>query len=206
MTLRLVLISDTHNQHDKITVPDGDVLIHAGDFGMRGTENETRSFLAWYKRQMHRHKLFIAGNHDWLYERNGILARSLVPQGVIYLEDSGCEIEGLNFYGSPVQPRFGNWAFNRDKDIKRHWDAIPDNTDVLITHGPPKGILDEVWAGNVGCPYLRDRVLTLKPKLHVFGHIHEGRGEKHFNDTHFVNAGVVDEYYYMDTQPAVVDL
>jgi Icc-related predicted phosphoesterase len=207
--MRIVCVSDTHNQHNKIKLPEGDVLIHAGDFSMLGKVPEVGAFLKWFGEQPHKHKVLIAGNHDWLFERESTLATSMVPEGVTYLNDSGAVIEGLNFWGSPVQPEFGNWAFNRNQfEIDQHWQLIPSNTDVLITHGPPRGVLD--WTvpcmNEVGCPDLLSRVLSVKPKLHVFGHIHEAYGQKQFEDTLFVNAALCDECYYLGNPPIVVDL
>ena len=143
--VRIICISDTHGQHAGLRLPDGDILIHAGDFMTYGNApREIIDFDAWLGRQPHAHKIVIAGNHDRLFESHPIPARALITN-VIYLEDSGVEVEGLKFWGSPVQPPFNNWAFNvqRGAPIRRHWDKIPTDTDVLVTHGPPFGMLDQ---------------------------------------------------------------
>ncbi|HND88343.1 MAG TPA: metallophosphatase domain-containing protein, partial [Saprospiraceae bacterium] len=144
--MRLVFISDTHSQHGSLQVPEGDVLLHCGDFSKRGELDEVGRFLEWFGAQPHLYKVLIAGNHDFLAEEQPDVFASLVPEGVIYLNDSGCRIEGVHIWGSPIQPWFFDWAFNRRRgpDIRRHWDLIPEDTDILLTHGPPYGILDEV--------------------------------------------------------------
>lgn len=200
--MRIVCISDTHSRHDGIEVPPGDVLIHAGDSTMAGRIEEIAAFNHWLGRLPHAHKLLIAGNHDWLFEREPSLAESLITNAV-YLCDSAITIHGLKFYGSPWQPRFMHWAFNlsRGSEIRRKWDLIPEDTDVLVTHGPPHGILDEVPHGltgtseHIGCEELRLAVERVRPRLHVFGHIHEGYGVMRALGTTFVNACICDAAY-----------
>lgn len=214
--MKLVLISDTHGLHDKVKLPDGDVLVHSGDCMSSGTKSkELISFASWFKAQPHEYKILVAGNHDFFFEQQRRLCEDALGPKVTYLEDSGTVIgfgdNALRFWGSPVQPRFCDWAFNRDRGfaIDQHWRMIPEDTDVLITHGPPDGILDEVegWGGgHVGCADLMSRVLKVKPKLHVFGHIHHSYGEKYFNGTRFVNASQCNEQYRIVHEPIVVDL
>ncbi len=143
---RIVCLSDTHNCNEQIALPDGDILIHAGDATIRGTIDEIVLFNEWFANLPHRRKIFVAGNHDWLFETNNAYARNLLSREIIYLQDSSVEIEGLKIYGSPWQPRFFDWAFNlnRGAELAEKWKLIPGDTDVLITHGPPFGILDEV--------------------------------------------------------------
>jgi Icc-related predicted phosphoesterase len=210
--MRVVCISDTHGQHKKLALPEGDLLIHAGDATMSGTIPEVASFFKWFEAQPHEHKVFVAGNHDWLFEKDNARARSMVPANVHYLEDSEILLKhGQDTYyvwGSPVQPEFGNWAFNRNQaEIVNHWDLIPDRTDILITHGPPLGILDHNFFGSrCGCWDLRRAVWRTNPKLHVFGHIHESYGEWDEGGVHFVNASQLDGVYSHANKPIVVDL
>jgi Icc-related predicted phosphoesterase len=207
--MRVVLISDTHNQHDGLVLPEGDLLIHAGDFSGRGLLKEVVPFLDWFGRQPHPHKVLIAGNHDFYAEREALQFQSLIPEGVTYLNDSGTEVMGFKIWGSPVQPWFYDWAFNRQRgaDIAQHWDLIPPDTDILITHGPPMGVLDKVEGGpNVGCEELIKVVEKVQPKLHVFGHIHEGHGQEQRGKTTFVNASVLNLKYLLVWEPMVVDL
>jgi Icc-related predicted phosphoesterase len=214
---KIVCLSDTHNCNEEIAVPDGDILIHAGDATVRGTAPEIEAFLAWFSRLPHKHKVFVAGNHDWLYEIDNRRARLLTANfNIRYLQDSSTEIEGLKIYGSPFQPRYFDWAFNlkRGAELAEKWKSIPDETDVLITHGPPNGILDEVprifWTENAGCEELRKRVEEIskfgKLKLHVFGHIHCGYGQREEFGVKFVNASVCDESYEPTQPPIVVEI
>ncbi len=218
--MRVVCLSDTHNRHGELEVPDGDVLLHAGDATLRGTREELVDFARWLGDQPHRHKLMTAGNHDFLFERSPLEARALI-RGAIYLEDSGVELEGLSFWGSPWQPWFFDWAFNlpRGAALREKWARIPPGTDVLMTHGPPHGIGDQVegpvsrvlgalmsGGRHVGCEELRVAVERLRPRLHVFGHIHEGYGREQREGTEFVNASNCDRAYRAVQAPIVVDL
>ena len=207
--LRIVCLSDTHNFNEEITVPDGDVLIHAGDATMRGTIDEIVFFNQWFKKQPHRHKIFVAGNHDWLFETNNRLARELLDDLICYLQDSHIEIEGLKIYGSPWQPRFYDWAFNlrRGEEIAEKWKMIPADTDILVTHGPPHEILDLTPNGDsAGCEELRKIVEKIRPKVHIFGHIHSGYGTIEKFGVKFINASNCDESYSPINPPIVFDI
>jgi Icc-related predicted phosphoesterase len=207
--VRLVLISDTHMQHEALNLPDGDILVHAGDGTSRGTPREVMEFMTWLGDQPHEHVVLIAGNHDFLAEQDRERFRQYVPDGVTYLEDAGTTIEGVDIWGSPITPWFYDWAFNRARgeEIKKYWDRIPQDTEVLITHGPPHGILDRTTRGDLaGCEELRKRVDVIRPRLHVFGHIHEAHGRVEQSGTTFVNACVLDGQYQHRFEPTVVDL
>jgi Icc-related predicted phosphoesterase len=213
--MKLCIISDTHNKHKHIVkLPDADVIIHCGDMTSIGHEHEIANFLKWFsKLNQYKYKIFIAGNHDWLFETNGQLARSLVPDNVIYLEDSGVEIEGKHFYGSPVQSPFFDWAFNRSEEkLKQHWEAIPNNIDVLITHSPPFMIGDYVPTAkeHKGSPSLRSEVLTrIKPIIHCYGHIHEGYGIRvveNTTPTTFINASLLNDDYLRVFNPILIEI
>jgi Icc-related predicted phosphoesterase len=207
--MRIVAISDTHGQHERLQVPDGDLLIFAGDCSSRGYLQEITSFLEWFSNHPHKCKVMIAGNHDFLFEEQPCLAETLIPKGIHYLNDSGVVIEGMPILGSPVSPRFFDWAFNRDRgsQIERHWSQIPRSTEILITHGPPAGILDQTLRGEVtGCEDLLRNVQHIKPKLHIFGHIHEGYGKSEKDGTLFVNACNLDAHYRMRNVAIVLDI
>jgi Icc-related predicted phosphoesterase len=232
MKLRIVAISDTHEQHEQIELPEGDVLVCAGDISFNGRPQAIAGFNRWFAAQPHRCKILIAGNHDFLFEESNAIARSLLSEKIIYLEDSGCELDVaqavslreplpddnlqapepktlLKFWGSPITPWFFNWAFNRHRGtpIRRHWDKIPADTDVLITHGPPAGILDRNAEGeHTGCEDLRLIVERIRPRLHIFGHIHEAYGVEEHDGTIFVNACQLDERYRLAHEPVVVTL
>lgn len=208
--MRIVFISDTHLKHEDLRVPAGEILVHAGDFSRKGLEAEARQFLDWFGALPHRHKILVAGNHDFIAERQAGLFESMIPENVIYLNDSGCTVEGIRIWGSPIQPWFFEWAFNRQRgaDIRKHWDLIPADTELLITHGPPYGILDEVVRDPrpVGCRDLLHKVSELQQlKIHVFGHIHEGYGYRDVGGTLFLNASVLDEHYALKNRPILVD-
>jgi len=206
--MRVVVISDTHTFEDRISIPDGDVLIHAGDFTIEGAVAEVSRFCAWLHKQPHRHKIVVAGNHDWLFEKSPKQARAFIENvpSAYYLQDSAIKIQGVTFYGAPWQPSFCNWAFNVDRGepIKHYWDRIP-SCDVLITHGPPWGILDYVKLGqpHLGCEELIKAVGRVRPRFHVFGHIHGGYGQWRINGTRFINASICDEAYN-PVNPAIV--
>ncbi len=213
---RIVCLSDTHNANAQIDVPDGDILIHAGDATVTGTVEEVKLFNKWFSSLPHMHKIFVAGNHDWLFERDNELARTLLEKRIIYLQDSSVEIERLKIYGSPWQPRFFDWAFNlnRGYEMAEKWKLIPNDIDILITHGPPNGILDLVprrgWDENTGCEELRKRVEQIaklgRLRFHIFGHIHCGYGTHDEFGIKFINASNCDEQYRPIQPPIVVDI
>lgn len=207
--MKIVAISDTHGVHKDLILPEGDMIIHAGDVSKRGTVSQVEDFLAWYAGLPFKYKIFIAGNHDFFFERATDEAISaLVPDGVIYLNDSGISIEGIHIWGSPIQPWFHDWAFNRARGsvIRKHWELIPSHTDILITHGPVAHILDRTSMGeHVGCEDLRMKVDELKPKYHICGHIHEAYGVVVKEQTTFINASVMDLAYKLVHVPIVFD-
>lgn len=196
--MKLICISDTHSRHWDLSLPEGDVLIHAGDFTRQGRAEEIEDFNRWLETQSHPHKIVIAGNHDFLFEQEPERARELLSHAH-YLEDSGIEIQGIKFWGSPVSPRFFNWAFNRDRgdEIAQHWQQVPRDTQVLITHTPPFGCLDRVWfKRQVGCEALRSALEDdLKPLALICGHIHEDSGHQQLGTTHVINSATLDRRY-----------
>lgn len=210
--MRIVCISDTHSLHRKIpSIPDGDVLIHAGDCLGAGSLENVEDLNVWLGTLPHRHKIVIAGNHDWAFQEIPDQARAALSNA-IYLEDSGVEIEGVRFWGSPWTPTFMDWAFmlERGQPLYDRWQKIPEDTDVLITHGPPKGVGDLATMGfkcqNVGCQDLLDRIDQLCLKAHVFGHIHEGYGQYQRDKTHLINASTCTARYAATNPPVVLEL
>lgn len=206
--MKIVCISDTHGKHKQIELPDGDILIHAGDISGRGEIWQVESFLQWFSAQPHPYKVFIAGNHDFLAEQNATLFKELIPDNIIYLNDEGVEIAGIKIWGSPVSPWFYDWAFNRQRgeDIKRHWDLIPEDTDILITHGPVHGIRDLTFdRQQVGCEELRKLIWEIHPRLHICGHIHEAYGTSKVDGITFINASILDLKYQVAHSPVVID-
>jgi Icc-related predicted phosphoesterase len=208
--MKIVSISDTHNRHGELTVAAGDVLIHAGDVSLRGTVPEISDFLDWFSGQPHQHKIFIAGNHDFFFERKTAEEiRSKIPTSIVYLNDSGVVIEGMRVWGSPVTPWFYDWAFNRARgsEIREHWDLIPPGTDILVTHGPVFGVLDKTADGlRGGCKDLLRVVEEVKPRLHICGHIHEAYGLCRRGGTTYINASVLNENYELTNLPVVTEI
>jgi len=210
--VRVVCMSDTHLVHERgeVEVPDGDILVHTGDATHKGTPDEIRRFDDWYAAFPHRHKIFVAGNHDFGFERTPEEARALLDPSIVYLQDAEATLEGLRFYGSPWQPWFMDWAFNlsRGPEIRAKWEQVPAGIDVLLTHGPPQGIGDRLVGGEeVGCADLFEEITTrIRPRLHVCGHIHEARGQVERDGTLFVNASIADERYRLAHGAIVVDL
>jgi len=206
--VRIAVISDTHMAHEGLEIPDADVIVHAGDFCGHGTLEEVEVFAAFFRALPHRHKIMIAGNHDWPLERTPNEARELLA-GCGYLQDEAVAIDGVNFYGSPWQPRFLDWAFNLDRGplLAEKWALIPNDTDVLITHGPPRGHGDVCFNGErAGCADLLRRVRDVQPKFHLFGHIHEGHGRYEDGATTFINASSCTLMYEPTQAPFVVEL
>lgn len=213
--MKITFISDTHTRHRELLLPEGDLLVHAGDIMNSGySKHEVRDFCEWFSQQAYEHKVFIAGNHDRIFEIDSVEATLLVREhkNIAYLEDSLVDLEGVKIYGSPWQPEFYNWAFNiprGSKEMEEKWELIPQETDILITHGPPQGHLDISGApwnqGDLGCSLLRERIEEVKPKIHVFGHIHGSYGYKFHNGTHFINASVLNERYELVNDPVTLN-
>lgn len=205
--MRIVCISDTHGHHAQLRIPDGNLLVCTGDFTRRGRRSEVSDFNLWLQTLPHRYKVIIAGNHDFLFEQQQDARHML--SAAIYLQDEECALDGLRIYGSPWQPRFFNWAFNADRGepLRRIWERIPSGIDVLLTHGPPHGVLDVTVRGQVvGCEELSMALRRVRPKLHVFGHIHESYGQLVRDGTHYVNASSCTLHYQPIHPPIVVDL
>lgn len=216
--MRFVAVSDTHNRNERIAVPDGDVLVHAGDLTMRGTAPELDAAARWLGalRPRYRAVVAIAGNHDFGAESDPAATRALFEShGITWLADSATVIDGVRIYGSPWQPWFLDWAFNFPQHdggamAQTTWAKIPDDTDLLLTHGPPFGILDATFPGDerAGCPHLLAAIRQRRIRAHVFGHIHEGYGtELHRGDdgaeTRYVNAATCDRARYAPVQPPI---
>ena len=213
-------------------VPAGDVLLHCGDFTNIGEVSEVEAFANWFAKLPHKRKIVIAGNHDLSFEastlpRTGVRyghkgtadpdktcakARALLDAipNCVYLEDSGTTVEGIKVWGSPWQPEFCEWAFNlpRGEPCRAKWRLIPDETDVLLTHGPPLGHGDLCSSGHrAGCVDLLDEIQSrVKPAVHAFGHIHEGAGVTTDGATLYVNASTCNLRYRPVNSAIVLDV
>lgn len=215
--MKIVAISDTHNRHGRLVIPECDLLIHAGDFTGQGMQSEVKAFAQWLDTLPAKDIIIVPGNHEEVFERCYPQSKKWITDecpGAIVLVDETVVIDGVKIHGSPVTPWFMDWAWNRARDwkeaqfrnvglIQPHWDAIPEGTNILITHGPPYEILDELAYVDgtpkgqfIGCQQLLKRVKEVKPDLHIFGHIHtHGGREKHEDGTSFYNVAVCDEMY-----------
>lgn len=221
--MRITLISDTHTKHHRVThdLPGGDILIHAGDLMNSGYRAEDiTDFCKWFNSlEQYDHKIFIAGNHDRMFEDAEEESMQIVNsyKWIDYLQDNWIEVgddkQMVKIYGSPWQPEFHNWAFNlprQGEELAAKWAAIPTDTDILVTHGPAQGHLDMSGPPynepNLGCPLLRNHIDTVaRPKIHVCGHIHGGYGYKFDGQTHWFNASVLNERYDYVNKPITFD-
>lgn len=218
--MKITFISDTHTKHHQVTsqLPGGDLLIHAGDFSSRGHEHEVDGFFDWFNGlDNYTNKIVIAGNHDFMFENDPMLAKDIISYypNVTYLQDD-LEVIGEDYsssvkvWGSPWQPEFHNWAFNlprNGEELKEKWDMIPYNIDIVVTHGPAWGHLDTVvgQSMNLGCELLAEQMKVIKPKIHVCGHIHSGYGYKYVDGVHYFNAAVLGEDYNFTQKPMTVE-
>jgi len=208
--VKVVFISDTHNHEPDL--PSGDLLIVAGDVTNTGTENQVQRFNAYLEKHASKYKhkpIVVAGNHDFLFQRNRARAEELLTAAT-YIEDNEVIIDGIRIYGSPWTPTFHGWAFMKDRgsSLRRMWDLIPEGLDILVTHGPPWGILDDCGS-HVGCEELRTVVtkeLVEPPRVHVFGHIHEGYGSHITEKTAYYNVAICDRHYMPVNKVTVVEV
>ena len=213
MKINITLISDTHGSHNEITqdLIGGDLLLHSGDAMTSGyNESELIKFCEWFDSiENYKIKIFIAGNHCRLFENFPERAKEIVSKykSIIYLEDSEFIYNGIKIYGSPWQPYFYNWAFNLPRhgpELLEKWNAIPEDTNILLTHSPAWGLLDTVEFNihhHLGCELLRERVDIIKPQIHSWGHIHSGRGYKFNGYTNCFNSSVLGEDYMYNYKP-----
>jgi Icc-related predicted phosphoesterase len=203
-----------HVQESDILICAGDALPYAGGGkGMAVIQQENfirNSLIPWMMLQPVKDIVFIAGNHDWIFD----VARKSVPEfpdNVHYLQDEEIEVQGLRIYGTPQQPIFLDWAFNRTPErLEMFFEKIPEGLDILISHTPPHGIMDVPAfpgeEGHFGCKILKKRIEEVKPKYVIFGHFHGCYGVEEIDDTTFVNCTVVNEQYYMGKQPIYLEI
>ena len=208
-------ISDLHGHYPSL--PGGDLLIVAGDLTRKDTRDEHLDFLCWMVKQRYKKTVWIAGNHDNMYLGEQSLQEK--TEGVEYLCDAGTEFEGMKIWGSPwtlsfpgMNPKCKAFCLESEDEIKEKFDLIPHGTDILLTHMPPYGIMDQIWESRhshyqkVGSTSLANRIEVVKPKLVVFGHIHEGYGKEGEGATMYVNASHVNEYYEPINAPIRIEL
>ena len=216
--MKIVIISDVHGKYRNLVIPECDVLISCGDYSFKGEPHEVKDFHAWLDKQDAKYMISVQGNHELGVERNFQLSKEIAEKacpGVYFIDEGPIEIEGVKFWCSAITPFFFSWAWNRYRgaEIKKHWDLIPDDTDILVTHGPVYGILDHVLNSHhpqgehVGCADLLDRVKKLKKlKLHCCGHIHCGNGTVQIDGVTFINASICDEQYKPSNKPYIFNI
>jgi predicted phosphohydrolase len=215
--MKIVGISDLHERWHPVVIPECDLLISTGDYSFHGSPYVVKSYHEWLNKQPAKYIISGQGNHETWVEKNFEEARNIalgVCPRVQFVDEGPVDIEGLKIWYSAITPRFFNWAYNRERgaEIKAHWDLIPMDTKILLTHGPPYGILDEVpsryydgLAEKVGCHDLLARVKEIKPDLHMFGHIHPAHGEHHEDGTSFYNLCICNERYAPTNTVTVID-
>jgi Icc-related predicted phosphoesterase len=208
--MHVVCTSDTHGFVNELlkfrtNPPKADIFIHAGDITNQNDTAELKKINEWLGTVPCKYKIVIAGNRDGIIEKLGPEKTKNIFTNAIYLEDEQVEIEGIKIYGSPWSARFGEWSFmaSRGKEIASKWKNIPTGMDIIITHGPPYGILDVALntGYNAGCEDLLEAIKEKKPKYHIFGHIHEGYGSYKEGETTFINASVCNIQYIPKNKP-----
>jgi len=224
--MKIVVISDTHGLHRQLELPEADMIIHAGDESSYHNpylnEKECRDFLDWYSKLDYKYKIFVPGNHSTAIEKGLITNLELSKMAFKYLNGKlsssyytliDCE-NSMTIMGSPYSLEFFDWAYQFKKsEAKEYWNSIiPDNIDIVITHGPCYGILDKVKSprpgedSHVGDVALLNRINEVKPKFHICGHIHEGYGIHKGKHTTFINASVVNERYQLTNRPIIIEI
>lgn len=222
--MKILALSDIHQTQKKIytTYPNAlysdtyDIIVIAGDITNKGSLFEYELFLQWLSKLKAKYKIIIAGNHDYQFylQHDKSLSKDLTTKyGCIYLEDEYINIEGLNIYGFPWTPTFCNWAFMLDRDsvqMQYYIDNIPENLDILISHGPCYGILDMNLSGeHCGCTQLLERIKLVKPKYHIFGHIHSNEGDPTIYKTEYtthLNVSICNDSYVPINSPTIIKL
>jgi len=209
--MRIVAISDTHMEESKVQIPECDLLIHAGDFDLR-TLDHLEQLNDWFYNQPAKKIVWIAGNHDFYCEKLDEYSINEIVNCATYLENNSVTINGIKIWGSPYSVIFHNWAFMLpDNELAKIWATIPKDTDIVITHGPSYGILDQVcfangdFKENVGSISLREKIKEIQPTHFVCGHIHSARGIYQDAHTVYINASLMNDYYKLENEPIIID-
>lgn len=219
--MKIVCISDVHCKWNKLKIPECDLLISAGDYSFLGEPHVVRDFHKWLNKQPARYKISVQGNHEKQVEKNFALSKQMAEEacpGVYFIDEGLIEIEGTKIWCSAISKFFCNWAWNRysGEDIQKHWDLIPNDADIVVTHGPCYGILDSLERFNgmtqefemehLGDSQLLDKILEVKPKLHISGHIHPGYGTLTRDGITFINAAICNDDYKAVNAPIEIDI
>lgn len=205
--IKIACFSDNHGKIVE-NIPNADIVICSGDVTYDGTRWNLDRFIRWFSKLPHKEKIFIAGNHDFCLQND--VCKAMIPKDIVYLEDSlYVSKTGLKIYGSPYTPKFFDWCFMKERgdEITEVWKKIPKGIDVLVTHGPALGILDKNKRGQeCGCYDLGRYISKLKPKVHISGHIHSGRGQKTVGKTLYVNCSILDDDYDYVYEPYLIEV
>jgi Icc-related predicted phosphoesterase len=210
--MKMVALSDTHGNHRSVDIPEGDIIIHCGDFTRKSNYQEVMDFIQWYSELKFSHKILVAGNHDrFIEKRKQEFLEIINGKDIIYLENQSVQLEGYKLFGSPYTPIFGGigaFTYPNEEEAREIWDIIPDGSDIIITHGPPMGFRDysKTENKNTGCAVLLEQILKIKPAYHIFGHLHESYGIDYNEDTVFVNASLVNRAEELINNPIVIEV
>ena len=226
--MRILCLSDTHGYHERLPIDETvDVIVHTGDFSNSYGKNniyETEEFLSWFNSLNVKYKILVAGNHDTYFEelskKGGINEvkdyLSLDYPNIIYLQDSGISINGINFYGTPWCPIYYDWAFMVDDNYqKMMFSKIQEDTNILLTHTPAHGILDYSNGKLCGSTTLLNRIQEIKSlgdlKYHIFGHIHmdDGNSKEHIGDnekTDYIAVNACNINYLGFYEPIIIEI
>lgn len=222
---KIIAISDTHNKHNKLTIQKCDLLLCVGDYSLQGCDSEIKNFCKWVNEQPAKHKVVIQGNHELgvqeSFKKALAIAKKQCPD-IIFVEHELVVIEGIKIFCSAWTPFFHDWAYNAYRTleesiihqkpyIKDKWKDIPMDCDIVATHGPCKGILDQVYMFDgitpkerVGCDLLLEKFIQTSAKIHISGHIHSGHGFIEFHGKKFYNVSICGERYTVDYAPTEI--
>jgi Icc-related predicted phosphoesterase len=206
--MKICAIGDTHRQHWNIKVPKCDLFLFCGDAEINGLL-PLHDFNDWLGTIKATHKIMVGGNHDSELERIGKKECKRLLTNCIYLENEFIEVGGFKIFGSPFSPEFNRWSFMRyDNDLKEIWATIPLETEIVVTHSMPYGILDGVLPRmqSVGSLTLRDRVKEVQPYIQIGGHLHESFGQYTDGKTDYYNVSVMDEQYKIVNPCTIIDV
>lgn len=209
--MNIVALSDTHGNHRSVEVPPGDIIIHCGDITRKSNIAEVTDFIEWYAGLDFRYKILVAGNHDrFIRKKKPEFLELISSHKISYLENTSIQINGFSIFGSPFSLNYGGlgaFTYFDSPAAERIWSMIPENTSILVTHAPPKGFRDfsKTENNNAGCQVLRERVLSIKPQYHIFGHIHESYGIEQHGNSVFINASLSNGSGEIVNKPVVIE-
>ena len=208
----IVALSDTHGNHHSVDVPPGDIIIHCGDITLKSNLSEVTDFVLWFASLNFQYKILVAGNHDrFIRKKKPEFLELIKSHKISYLENSSIRINGFSIFGSPFSPNYGGlgaFTYFDTPEAERIWNLIPENINILVTHAPPKGLRDfsKTFNKNAGCQVLREKVLSIKPRYHIFGHIHESYGIEAHGDSMFINASLSNGSGEIINKPVVLEI